>query len=197
MKLVAAHALFAAGDKENRLEPHVQLDMAGLENGADSHAERLAAVAALVNACASALALHLVAVPDNPALGADRALRPELGFHELVGGCFIVEVWGGEDGFHVCTRIDSVCSIIYNASAVVNWTAYMNFKTATDALFEGVNHGELADKMGVSIPAIRQARLDERANAHRNPPDGWERAVRALAENRIRHYQKLVAQLGK
>src|SRR5687767_9480836 len=72
----------------------------------------------------------------------------------------------------------------------------MNFKAATDALFERVTHEELAAALGGSIPAIRQARLDPGANAYRSPPDGWENAVRALAESRVRHFQKLARSLG-
>lgn len=72
----------------------------------------------------------------------------------------------------------------------------MNFKEATDALFERVTHEELAGELGASIPAIRQARLDAKALAYRSPPVGWEKAVRALAEARAKHFQKLARALG-
>ena len=72
----------------------------------------------------------------------------------------------------------------------------MNFKAATDALFERVTHEDLAVSLGGSVPAIRQARLDPGANAYRSPPEGWEKAVRALAESRVRHFQKLAKALG-
>ena len=71
----------------------------------------------------------------------------------------------------------------------------MNFKEATDALFERVTHDALADALGVSVPSIRQARLDPKAMAHRQPPEGWERAVARLAEMRGRHYLQLAAKL--
>ena len=45
-----------------------------------------------------AFALQQVVAADHPALGADRALGPETGFHEGMGGFFVVEVRGGEDG---------------------------------------------------------------------------------------------------
>ncbi len=72
----------------------------------------------------------------------------------------------------------------------------MNFKAATDALFERVTHDDLAAALGGSIAAIRQARLDPESNAHRSPPEGWEKAVRALAESRVRHFQKLARNLS-
>lgn len=71
----------------------------------------------------------------------------------------------------------------------------MNFKEATDALFERVTHEDLAGSLGVSVPSIRQARLDGKALAFRQPPAGWEKAVATLAEARIRHYQGLVRKL--
>jgi hypothetical protein len=71
----------------------------------------------------------------------------------------------------------------------------MDFKKATDSLFEGVVHKDLADELGVSIPAIRQARLGVSAKSYRNPPKGWERAIIDLAENRIRYYHELIGAL--
>jgi hypothetical protein len=71
----------------------------------------------------------------------------------------------------------------------------MNFKEATDALFERVTHDDLADELSVSVPAIRQARLAQRANAYRTPPPGWEKAVGALAKKRIRKLEDLIRAL--
>jgi hypothetical protein len=73
----------------------------------------------------------------------------------------------------------------------------MNFKEATDALFERVTHEALADELGVSVPSIRQARLDSKATAHRQPPEGWERAVQHLAEERVKQYRRLIGELEK
>jgi hypothetical protein len=79
---------------------------------------------------------------------------------------------------------------------IVNAGAYkMDYKTATDALFNRVSHEDLAEELGVSVAAIRQARLDVSAKAHRPPPRGWELAVIGLAENRIRRYHELIGQL--
>jgi hypothetical protein len=71
----------------------------------------------------------------------------------------------------------------------------MDFKKATDSLFAGVAHKDLADELGVSIPTIRQARLGVKARSYRTPPKGWERAVIDLAENRIRYYHELIGAL--
>jgi hypothetical protein len=87
-----------------------------------------------------------------------------------------------------------VCSIV-DMTASVNRTAYMDFRKATDELFNGISHSELAKELGVSIPSIRQARLRSDAAAHRTPPDGWENAVKKLAEDRIKHYQRLADRL--
>jgi hypothetical protein len=71
----------------------------------------------------------------------------------------------------------------------------MDFKKATDELFEGINHSSLAKSLGVSIPTIRQARLAEQTKAHRSPPPDWRRAVIRLAEERVWHYRKLIESL--
>jgi hypothetical protein len=73
----------------------------------------------------------------------------------------------------------------------------MDFRKATDCLFDPISHADLAESLGVSVPLIRQARLDEAAKAHRSPPDGWEKAVVFLAKRRIRQYQTLIGRLGK
>ena len=71
----------------------------------------------------------------------------------------------------------------------------MDFKTITDALFDRVSHEDLAGELGVSVAAIRQARLGVSAKAHRAPPKDWERAVIDLAEKRIRSYHELIGAL--
>jgi len=44
-------------------------------------------------------------------------------------------------------------------------------------------------------PLIRQAHLQPKASAHRAVPKRWENAVRKIAEDRARHYQRLAEQL--
>lgn len=73
----------------------------------------------------------------------------------------------------------------------------MDFKEATDALFERTDHTELADALGISVASIRQARLDASARAHRAPPRGWESAVIQLAEQRMQHYRRLIDHVSK
>ena len=72
----------------------------------------------------------------------------------------------------------------------------MNFKDATDLLFDGITQGDLAKILGISIASIRQARLREGAKAHRAPPNNWEKAVITLAAKRIREYQRLITKLS-
>lgn len=73
----------------------------------------------------------------------------------------------------------------------------MDFKKATDSLFENVDHARLAEELGVSVATIRQARLDDAAKAHRSPPTEWEDAVIRIAEERQEHYKKLIERLRK
>lgn len=71
----------------------------------------------------------------------------------------------------------------------------MNFKQATDDLFEAVDHDRLAKSLGVSIASIRQARLKPNAKAHRTAPAAWKQSVIQLAEERVHHYQRLIEHL--
>jgi hypothetical protein len=75
---------------------------------------------------------------------------------------------------------------------VVNESAYMDFKGATDVLFSRVDHAELAKALKVSVASIRQARLRRSAKAFREPPPNWPEAVIRLAEHQIGEYQKLI-----
>jgi hypothetical protein len=71
----------------------------------------------------------------------------------------------------------------------------MNFREALDSLCEKVGHEDVAHALGVSVQAIRQARLEPKAKAHRTPPEAWERGVIQLAEKRASHYRRLVDKL--
>lgn len=68
----------------------------------------------------------------------------------------------------------------------------MNFKEATDGLFDRVSHEELAEALAVSVASIRQARLPETARAYRRPPTSWEDKIIRMAERRIMHYRQLI-----
>jgi hypothetical protein len=80
---------------------------------------------------------------------------------------------------------------------LVKQSAYMDFKEATDALFERISHEKLAEALGVSVASIRQARLPESANAYRNPPAAWRDKVIRLAEQRILQYRQLIDRVRK
>lgn len=92
VQLVRADALLAASDQIERLEPKVHWDVGLLEDGPDSHAELLAADVALVEAEASCLALHLGNALGALAVGANRAMRPQMRLNPGVGGLFVLQV---------------------------------------------------------------------------------------------------------
>jgi len=71
----------------------------------------------------------------------------------------------------------------------------MNFKEATDGLFDRISHEELADALSVSVASIRQARLPTSAKAYREPPREWQDAVIRLVEKRLAHYNRLIKRL--
>ena len=71
----------------------------------------------------------------------------------------------------------------------------MDFKKATDELLANLSHDELASALGVSVPTVRQARLDGAAKAHRNPPEGWEAKVAKLAKQRAERLARLAERL--
>lgn len=90
--------------------------------------------------------------------------------------------------------IDGVCTII-DKLASVNGGAYMDFKEATDSLFNGLDHARLAKQLGVSVATVRQARLKPTAGAHRSPPPGWKEGVAKLAADQLAHYRWLLESL--
>ena len=72
----------------------------------------------------------------------------------------------------------------------------MNFQKATDALLESVTLEDLANAMGVSVQAVRQARAAEGSTSYRSPPEGWESAARRLAKMRATQLLRLASRLG-
>jgi hypothetical protein len=72
----------------------------------------------------------------------------------------------------------------------------MNFKQATDALLESVTLEDLADALGASVQAIRQARAAESSTAYRSPPPGWGAGVKRLAKRRADSLQKLASRIS-
>jgi hypothetical protein len=69
----------------------------------------------------------------------------------------------------------------------------MNFRKATDELIASVTLEDLADTLGVSVQAVRQARAKEDSTAYRPPPAGWEAAVARLARKRAGRLARLAA----
>jgi hypothetical protein len=73
----------------------------------------------------------------------------------------------------------------------------MDFKRATEELLDTLSHEELAKSLGVSVPSIRQARLESGARAFRKPPEGWEIKVSRLAQQRAERLLRLSKELQK
>jgi hypothetical protein len=71
----------------------------------------------------------------------------------------------------------------------------ITFRSATDELFSCITHHELAEALGVSVASVRQARLDPAAKARRSPPEGWERGVARLAQERATRLLRLAGRL--
>lgn len=68
----------------------------------------------------------------------------------------------------------------------------MDFREASNDLFSTVQQAELAQLLGVSLSAIRQARVSVGSKAYRKPPKGWEDAIIRLCERRVGHYRQLI-----
>lgn len=73
----------------------------------------------------------------------------------------------------------------------------MGFKEATDALFDHIDHADLAEALGVSVASIRQARLSAGAKARRTPPKDWPFAVIRLAERQIMRNRELIEKVRR
>jgi hypothetical protein len=71
----------------------------------------------------------------------------------------------------------------------------VNFRRATDELLVQITLEDLAEEMGISVQALRQARAAEGSTAHRSPPVGWEPAVRRMAHRQQLYFKKLADRL--
>lgn len=94
VKLVGADALLAGGNQEDSLQPEMQLDVAGLEDGSNLDGKGLPAGIAFVGAYAGALALQLAAAFHGAAVRADTPVGPYAGLDKLVGRFFVVKMGG-------------------------------------------------------------------------------------------------------
>ena len=71
----------------------------------------------------------------------------------------------------------------------------MKFREAVDELCNRIDHEDIAKALGVSVQAVRQARLPTKTKAHRRPPDRWRATAIRLAERRVWHFRKLIERL--
>lgn len=71
----------------------------------------------------------------------------------------------------------------------------MDYKEATDRLFERITAADLAKELGVSGNAVARARLDPKTRDYRPPPARWQVAVAHLARQRASELLELQARL--
>jgi len=71
----------------------------------------------------------------------------------------------------------------------------MEYKQATDALFERITSDDLASQLGCSVHSIYQARAGKDSPAFRNPIPGWQQAAATLATEKSKKLAALAAKL--
>jgi hypothetical protein len=72
----------------------------------------------------------------------------------------------------------------------------LDFREATEALFDRVRVEDLAGELHVAPQTIKQARLSEEANGRRSPPQGWQAAAAKLAKKRAEQLRRLAEKLA-
>lgn len=75
----------------------------------------------------------------------------------------------------------------------------MDYKRATDRLFERITAEDLAAELGVSRNSIARARLDPTTRGYRPPPADWKRGAARLAGEqaaRLLQLQRELERLG-
>lgn len=70
-----------------------------------------------------------------------------------------------------------------------------NFRKTTNDIMGKATIAEIAVELGCSTNTVLQARLPDKAKAHRNPPAAWEGKLLKLAEKRIAYFQKIADNL--
>lgn len=64
------------------------------------------------------------------------------------------------------------------------YTIIMDFRAVTDELLNCFTAAEIAARIGCSVGAVKQARLDPSYDGHRPPPPGWEEPLRQMAREK-------------
>ena len=74
-------------------------------------------------------------------------------------------------------------------------TMTISFREAAKRLGEQITTAEMAKSLRVSPSTVRQARLEEGASGHRNPPEGWAPNLARIAREREEHFRELAEAL--
>jgi hypothetical protein len=72
----------------------------------------------------------------------------------------------------------------------------IDFRAATEALFDRVRVEDLAGELQCSPQSIKQARMAEDSDGRRSPPPGWEAAAARLAKRKADHFKRLADRLA-
>ena len=73
----------------------------------------------------------------------------------------------------------------------------MDFKAATDRMIPAITLADLSAELGMSVAAVRQARLDPAGSSYRTPPVGWQKAIAKLCRKRGGELVKLAEELER
>jgi hypothetical protein len=71
----------------------------------------------------------------------------------------------------------------------------VDYKEATDRLFERITAADLAEELGVSQNAVARARLDPKTRDYRPAPLGWVAAAAELARQRAGELLQLAREI--
>lgn len=72
----------------------------------------------------------------------------------------------------------------------------LDFRAATEALFDRVRVEDLAGELKCSPQSIKQARMVEDTQGRRSPPPGWQGAAARLAKRQAEHFRRLADKLA-
>lgn len=70
----------------------------------------------------------------------------------------------------------------------------IDFRAATEALFDRIRVEDLAEELDCSPESIKQARMAE-GTGHRTPPSGWEAAAAKLVKKKAEQFKRLADRL--